>query len=83
MNRRQYTIRSVPEHVDHELRRRARKQNKSLNTVILETLEQALAPPQEPILHHDLDFLIGTWVEDPEFDKAIERFEQIDEEYWK
>ena len=36
----QYTIRSVPEHVDRELRRRASEQHKSLNTVILETLEE-------------------------------------------
>lgn len=34
-------------------------------------------------LYHDLDFLIGTWVEDPEFDKAMEEFEQIEPEYWE
>jgi len=33
-------------------------------------------------LNRDLDEFFGTWVEDPEFDKAIEEFERIDLEYW-
>jgi len=33
--------------------------------------------------YHDLDDLIGTWEEDPEFDRAIEAQRQIDEELWK
>ncbi|MGD9853910.1 MAG: Arc family DNA-binding protein [Planctomycetaceae bacterium] len=83
MSRRQYTIRAVPDHVDQALRRRAREQHKSLNTVIVETLEQAMAPPSEPIVHHGLDFLIGTWVDDSKFDEAMEECERIDEEDWK
>jgi plasmid stability protein len=82
MSRRQYTIRSVPDHVDRALRRRARQEHKSLNKVILEALEQAVAT-EAPKLHHDLDFLIGTWREDPAFDEAMKDFEQIDEEMWR
>ena len=37
-----------------------------------------LAPP-EP-MYHDLDSLIGSWKDDPEFDAAIRVFEQVDEE---
>ncbi len=30
--------------------------------------------------YHDLDPLIGSWKDDPEFDAAIRVFEQVDEE---
>lgn len=83
MSSRQYTIRSVPDRVDRELRSRAKSEGKSLNSLLLEVLEEAVTPPKEPVVHHDLDFLIGTWIEDPEFDKAMEDFEKVEEEYWK
>jgi hypothetical protein len=35
------------------------------------------------IEHHDLDFAIGTWVEAPEFDKALSDQRQIEPELWK
>jgi hypothetical protein len=78
----QYTIRGVPAFVDRAIRARAKKENKSLNQLALEALEQALGLGQ-PKVHTDLDELIGTWVEDPEFDKAIEEQDQIDEEKWR
>ena len=77
----QYTVRSIPEQIDRELRKRAHEQNKSLNSVILEILERATSP--EPKKHHDLDKFAGTWVEDPAFDEAMKDHEQIDEEMWK
>lgn len=83
MNGRQYTIRSVPDRVDRELRSRANSEGKSLNALLLAVLEGAVTPPDEPVVHHDLDFLIGTWVEDPEFDKAMEHCERINAEDWK
>lgn len=36
-----------------------------------------------PAEHHDLDVLIGSWQEDPEFDAAVRAFEQVDESMWK
>jgi hypothetical protein len=51
--------------------------------VAIDELSRALGVNGEPVVHHDLDFAIGTWVEDPEFDKAIEEFEKIDPELWK
>ena len=36
-----------------------------------------------PAVHTDLDHLIGTWQEDPEFDRAIAAFERIDDDAWK
>jgi hypothetical protein len=38
---------------------------------------------QKPAEYHDLDFAIGTWVEDPEFDKIIQEQDQIDPDMWK
>lgn len=33
-------------------------------------------------LYHDLDKFAGTWIDDPEFDRAMEEFDRIDEELW-
>lgn len=78
----QYTIRGVPNSVDKALRARAKKENKSLNQVALEALQAALGL-DKPKVYTDLDEFIGTWVEDPEFDKAIAEQDQIDEEMWR
>lgn len=78
----QYTIRSVPDFVDKALRARAKKENKSLNQVALDVIQQALIS-EKPRVYHDLDEFIGTWVEDPEFDKIMEEQRQIDEELWR
>jgi plasmid stability protein len=83
MKSRQYTIRSVPERVDRELRKRAKAEGKSLNTVIVELLEQAVAPSGQPRRNRNLERFAGTWVEDPEFDEAMKYFDRIDEEMWK
>ncbi len=44
---------------------------------------QNLELDSKPIRHHDLDFLINSWQEDPEFDKAQADHQTIDEEMWK
>ena len=36
-----------------------------------------------PVEHTDLDHLIGTWQDDPGFDRAIADFERVDEDAWK
>jgi pyrroline-5-carboxylate reductase len=41
----QYTIRSIPEPVDHYLRKRARQSGKSLNQIIVEELSEKVASP--------------------------------------
>jgi len=78
----QYTLRGVPDFVDKALRAKARKEKKSLNQVAIEILRQAVAPEQKR-RYTDLDEFIGTWVEDPEFDKAMEEQRQIDPEMWR
>ena len=79
----QYTIRSVPEHVDDALRRMAAEHRISLNAAAVKALERGLGLEGEPVIHHDLDFLAGSWEDDPEFDRAMEEFERIDEEMWR
>jgi len=79
----QYTIRQVPAQIDEALRRRAREERRSLNTVAIEMLERGLGLTGTPVRHHDLDDLAGTWIDDPEFDKAIQDMDQIDQELWQ
>lgn len=80
---RQYTIRAVPEEVDRALRQRARREARSLNAVVVEALARGLELEAEPVRHTDLDDLIGTWQEDPDFDRAVADFERVDGDAWK
>lgn len=79
----QYTLRQIPRELDAALRRKAKREGKSLNQVALEALTRGAGTEQAPLKFHDLDFAIGTWVDDPEFDKIIEEQDQIDPEMWK
>lgn len=53
----QYTVRGVPPKLDERLREEARTTGKSLNTVVVETLEQAKLATTDA--HDDLDWFIG------------------------
>lgn len=55
----QYTIRAVPPKVDQALRQRARKTGKSLNDVVIETLEKGAGVARHESFD-DLDWFIGT-----------------------
>jgi len=79
----QYTIRAVPTGIDRALRRRAKKEAKSLNAVAVEALARGLELDAKPVAHGDLDSLIGSWQEDPAFDRAIADFERVDDEAWQ
>ena len=83
MKTRQYTIRGVPERIDRMLREKARHSKTSLNQAALEALQSGLGESGARKLNHDLDFMIGTWVEDPAFDEAMKYFDTIDEADWK
>ncbi len=79
----QYTIRGITEHLDSTLRREAAREGKSLNAVVLDYLRKGVGIGAEPVVHHDLDHLAGTWVHDPEFDRTIEEMDVVDEEMWR
>ncbi|MGB5661422.1 MAG: hypothetical protein WBO54_18270 [Thermoanaerobaculia bacterium] len=79
----QYTIRNVPKTLDAMLRDRARKEGKSLNEMVIEALGRALGFSKEPLRQRDLTGIAGTWIEDPDFDRAIEDQDRIDEDLWR
>ena len=79
----QYTVRRIPRAVDEGLRRKAREEGKSLNQTAVEVLIAGLALSGNGVVHRDLDFLVGTWVEDSAFDAAIQAQDQVDPKMWR
>lgn len=78
----QYTLRNVPRHVDRALRETAREQHKSLNQVAIEVLARGLGLAGEPVKQRDLSDVAGSWVHDPEIEKALAEQRRIDPELW-
>ncbi len=76
----QLTIRDVPERTKEIFRRRAAAEQKSLNTVVVEALNEIAGGDRR---YHDLDDLAGRWVEDPAFDATIRAQHRIDKSLWK
>jgi len=79
----QYTLRNVPEPVDRRLRETAVRYGHSLNQAAIEAISRGLGMEQDLRLLHDLDDLAGTWVADPEFDRAMESMNRVDPELWQ
>ena len=76
----QYTIRGIPERLDARIRERAAEEGKSLNATVLKA---GLGFGADQVRYDDLDDLAGTWIHDPEFDRAVEEMDRIDPELWK
>ena len=81
--KKQYTIRNVPRSVDQALRKKAARQRKSLNSVILEALIKDADVGTESKVYDDLDRLIGSWISDPEMERAFKEQREIDPRDWK
>jgi plasmid stability protein len=79
----QYTVRQVPAELDRALRRRARREGKSLNEVTVEALREAVGLAEVRVKRRSLADLVGTWQEDPEFDAAVADQRRIDADLWK
>lgn len=79
----QYTIRGIPERFDAVVRHEAKISHQSMNLVLLKALERGLDLGAEPIRYNDLNDLAGSWVNDPEFDKAMADMDKVDEGLWK
>lgn len=79
----QYTIRGIPASLDGRLRRNAVREGASLNEAVLAALRRGAGEGGTPTRYDDLDALAGTWVKDPEFDRAIAAMDRIDEDLWK
>lgn len=79
----QYTIRHVPPEVDGALRRAARESGKSLNEVAVAALARGAGATLAPVRYRDLDWMAGTWVEDPVFDEVLQAQDTVDPEPWR
>lgn len=79
----QYTLRRIPRAVDSVLRRRARSEGKSLNAVAVEALARGAGVDEAATPRRDLSDVLGSWVEDRAFDKAIARQHRIDRRLWR
>lgn len=81
------TLRNLPPEVARRIRRKAEEEGISLNRAVIELLKEAagLGGKKKPRVHHDLDFLIGTWSKEEAdaFDKALAEQRRIDPELWK
>ena len=79
----QYTLRQIPAELDAALRRKSGQEGKSMNQTAIEVLRTGLAMNGDSIVHRDLDFVVGSWVEDPAFDAAIQAQDRVDSKLWK
>jgi DNA polymerase III delta subunit len=79
----QYTIRNLPARLDKLIRKRAKEEGKSLNSVALEALMEAFGLRGSAEAHRDLGGLAGSWVEDAAVDEALQAQRSIDDEMWR
>ncbi len=79
----QYTIRKLPARLDKLIRRRAKEEGKSLNTVAVEALMQAFGLRGSAQAYRDVSDLAGTWVDDAAVEEALEAQRVVDDEMWR
>ena len=79
----QYTLRNIPEKLDHALRSRARQEGKSLNQIVLEALRRALGLEVEPVQQRRLDDVAGTWEADASVEETLTNQRRIDPGEWR
>lgn len=76
MNSIQYTIRSIPTKLDTALRQRSRVTGKSLNEVVIATLEKGAGVTSNTTFD-DLDWFIGSKSLDSSFDKDVDWLDSL------
>jgi len=82
------TIRGLDPSLIEKLKANAKKQDKSLNQFVIDTLKQHMGMKKEKkftAVYHDLDHLFGRW-SDEEFKKIqgkIDSERKIDKELWE
>jgi len=82
-----FNLRGLSPQVMSLLKRQAKELKISVNMLILKLIEQGMGLGGKPkrVVHHDLDFLVGTWSEKDAkaFDEKVKIFEKIDEDLWQ
>jgi hypothetical protein len=71
----QYTIRGVPKNLDRRLREEARESGRSINRVVIETLQQAKLPGSPP--YDDLDWFVGSGESDDQEAEALDWLDSL------
>lgn len=81
-----FNLRNIAPNVMLLLKKEAAKQKISVNSLILQMIEQGvgIAHPTKKVIFHDLDHLAGTWSDKDKkaFDENIKSFENLDKELW-
>ena len=81
------TLRGIDDAISGALKERARREDSSVNTVMLRILKESLGLEKKKrnVVYNDLDHLAGTWSPQDftEFESATSTFEKVDEELWK
>lgn len=76
------TLRGIDEQIADALKKRAQKENTSVNTVMLKVLKESLGMEKKKrmIQYDDLDHLAGSWSSQDaaEFEQATAPFEAVD-----
>ncbi len=87
MKKQNFNLRGINPKVMIALKKEAKKQNISINILILSLIEKGVGYVYEVKrpTYHDLDSLAGTWSAEDEkkFRKNIEYFEKIDKDIWE
>ena len=80
------TLRNIPAELKAAIERRAEQEGLSFNRTVLRMLEEfvGISASRQPVRHHDLDHLAGTWsrAEADELDAAINEQRTIDPDLW-
>jgi hypothetical protein len=82
------SIRGLDEKAMAQLKRRALKEQSSVNTLVVRLIEQGLGMRRSKALlsrHNDLDALAGSWRKQDaaEFERATAAFSTVDTDLWK
>ena len=81
------TIRGIDNEIAKALKERAKKEDTSINSIVLRIVREALGleKKKRTVIYTDLDHLAGTWNKKDyvEFQRKVADFETIDKNIWK
>ena len=81
------TVRGLESSLVEKLKQVAKKEGKSVNQIVLDTIKQHMGMKKEKqftVVHHDMDHIFGRWSKE-EFDRIqgkIDAERKIDKELW-
>lgn len=80
----QYTLRGIPKRLDAALRRRAKREKKTLNETAIQVMEEGLGlGASGAARYRSVRDLVGALAMDAELDRALEDQRQIDPGLWR